>query len=79
MNSQAIPPAVDPRCTPGCTSPADHLADLARLVQDWPTLPEHIEAAVMALVNSATPTVPAEPKILSDELPPGSKREGKPG
>jgi len=30
-------------------------AELARLVAAWPTLPEPIRRAVLALVNSATP------------------------
>jgi hypothetical protein len=32
-------------------------ADLARVVEAWPQLPEHIKAAVMALVGA---TVPAQ-------------------
>ena len=79
LKSQAISSATDPRCTPGCTSPADHLSDLARLVQNWPTLPAYIKAAVMALVNTAAPTSPAEPNGLSDELPPGYERKGATG
>jgi hypothetical protein len=79
LKSQVIPTATDPRCTPGCTSPADYLSDLARLVQSWPALPAHIKAAVMALVNTADPTTPAEPNGLGDELPPGYEREGKAG
>ncbi len=73
---QARPNAAAPRCTPGCTNPADHLSDLARLVQNWLTLPAHIKAAVMALVNTAVPTPPADPHGLNDELPLGYERMG---
>jgi hypothetical protein len=75
LKSQSIPSTTDPRCTPGCTHPADHLSDLARLVQNWPTLPAHIQAAV----NTAPPNPPAQPKGLSDELPPGYERKGTTG
>jgi hypothetical protein len=35
-------------CTDGCTDP-----DLARVLEAWPTLPEPIRAAVLALVQAA--------------------------
>jgi len=28
-------------------------SDLARIIEAWPTLPEHLKAAVMALLTSA--------------------------
>jgi hypothetical protein len=35
-------------CTPVCTDP-----DLARVVEAWPTLPDHIRAAILALASTA--------------------------
>jgi hypothetical protein len=37
----------------GSSNPADLPPDLAQLVTSWATLPEHIRAAVLALVNTA--------------------------
>ena len=52
-------------------------SDLARLVERWPTLPEHIKAAVMALVRTCPTVPPSDPKGLDDALPPGfEKRAG---
>ena len=47
-------------------------------MENWPTLPAHIKAAVMALVNTSAPTQPADPKTLDDlERLPWEKREGQ--
>jgi hypothetical protein len=52
-------------------------SDLARLVERWPALPEHIKAAVMALVGTCPTAPPSDPKGLDDALPPGfEKRAG---
>ena len=42
---------VEPALTPSLQLPAD--PELARLVDAWPTLPAHIRAAVLALVQTA--------------------------
>jgi hypothetical protein len=53
-------------------------SDLAKLVERWPTLPAHIKAAVMALVNTAAPNPPGDPKTVDDlEHLPWEKREGQ--
>jgi hypothetical protein len=53
-------------------------SDLARLVEKGPTLPGHIKAAVMALVNTAAPNPPVDPKALDGlERVPWEKREGQ--
>ena len=31
--------------------------ELARVIESWPTLPEHIRAAVLALIQTAQPAV----------------------
>lgn len=61
-------------CSTGCSNPPDLTSDLARLVEKWPTLPEHIKAAVMALVTTASVNPPTDPKGLDDALPPGFER-----
>jgi hypothetical protein len=38
-------------CTNGCTGDAD----LARLIAHWATLPAHIRAAIVALLDAAQP------------------------
>jgi hypothetical protein len=37
-------------------------SDLARIDERWLTLPEHLKAATMALIGTATPSPPGEPK-----------------
>jgi hypothetical protein len=66
--------SIDPGCTRGCTD----TSELARLVERWPTLPDHIRAAVMALVNTAPSSdAPPKPNSLDESLPPGfEKRSG---
>jgi hypothetical protein len=50
-------------------------SDLDRLVERWATLPDHIKAAVVALVNTTAPNPPppADPKAVDD---PSSSRGG---
>jgi hypothetical protein len=51
-------------CTAACTSDAETdekqmppvNADLARLVEVWPTLPDAIRRGILAMVNAAVPT-----------------------
>jgi hypothetical protein len=47
---------------------------LARIIERWPTLPNHIQAAVMALVGTAPVAPPPDPKRLDDTLPPGFEK-----
>jgi hypothetical protein len=72
-NSRQSDAFADPGCTGGCTD----TSELARLVERWPTLPAHIRAAVMALVNTAPPADPStQPRGLDDSLPPGFEKRG---
>jgi len=41
-------------CTLGCTSQPEIGPELARVVSAWGTLPDHIQAAVLALVDATT-------------------------
>lgn len=58
-----------PEAGPACTPLAQIGPDLARVVTAWPQLPEHIKAAVLALISTAGPgqptlrRTPAEPTI----------------
>jgi hypothetical protein len=51
---QALPADAAPRLPAGCSTPAELPSDLARVVEAWPQLPEHIKAAVQALIGAAT-------------------------
>ena len=53
-----LQPSEIPGCTPGCTSQTETApidSDLAKVIGAWPTLPEHLKAAVMALVATVGP------------------------
>jgi len=55
---QHITPLIDFGCTAGCTcrenKPKGELRDgLARVVEAWPTLPEPLRRAVLALIDAA--------------------------
>ena len=41
-------------CTPACTSEQETDHELALIAEAWPTLPEHIKLAIVALVQSAS-------------------------
>jgi hypothetical protein len=47
-------PSLVPEVDPSTSQPAGLFdPDLARVLDAWPTLPDHIKAAVMALVTTA--------------------------
>jgi hypothetical protein len=78
QESQGIlsgPPAGSSTGSSNSADPGIQLTtDLARIVENWPTLPDHIKAAVMALVATAPNRPPAGPTGLDDTLPPGFER-----
>ncbi len=59
------------------TSPAEGPSDLARVVDAWPTLPDPIRRAVLALVGTAAPAAPTAGRDLDDALPPGYERAAR--
>lgn len=56
-------------------SPTFH-TDLARVVELWPSLPQAIRTAVLALVNASAPVERRGERMDSDQLPPGYERMG---
>jgi hypothetical protein len=48
----AVSESALPRLLAGCSTPPELPPDLARVVEAWPQLPEHIKAAVLALVQT---------------------------
>ena len=50
--------------------------ELLRLIQLWPTLPDPIRAAMMALVNTASPPSTPRPirETVDDSMNPGAER-----
>ena len=58
QNGHDLEPSEIPGCTPGCTSQTETApidADLVKVIGTWPTLPEHLKAAVLALVATVGP------------------------
>jgi len=53
-------------------------ADLARLVELWPSLPPAIRAVIVTLANTSAPAPTTPPQSEQDDrLPPGYERSGK--
>lgn len=77
--TQPVRHADAPPSSTGRSETAIHLtSDLAQLVEQLPTLPAHIKAAVMVQVGTAAPNPPADPKSLDDlERLPWEKRDGQ--
>jgi hypothetical protein len=43
-------------CTPACTATPEIDRDLARILDAWPSLPEAIRRAILALVETSAPS-----------------------
>ena len=60
--TQGVAPTAPLRLHTGCTGPVELPPELARVVEAWPVLPQHVQSAILALVDVSKPARKAKRK-----------------